>query len=264
MFLLLTCGAMFENKKLFAQSGCYAIVDTDLSSVDVSNPIKPFCPTEGFDVNAVLFHGECDADYVDIYVIFKADPKLPPNFSNYHTFTSFPDIYFSNIVSAAGAAMSPAEVLHNADDGLQKVFRYRVSLPGAGYTTFSIPFSFAPEWYFGDIPWDVHVLTNNSLDPAPLYPNFASDVTPAAKIGSLVFEAPYFPIVGSQNLSTIYTDLTAYILDPNSGKTHSILLLPGAGGRRRYSRWMYPGNSDLETRSLAGEKSRCARAQRYA
>ncbi|MDX1911076.1 MAG: T9SS type A sorting domain-containing protein [Saprospiraceae bacterium] len=51
-----------------------------------------------------------------------------------------------------------------------------------------------------------------------------------ALVGSLNFFSPYYPIVGSQNVSTYYSDLTSYWADPNVNRTHSLILLPDAAG----------------------------------
>ncbi len=92
----------------------------------------------------------------------------------------------------------------------------------------SFPFRFDPTWFFGDCPWGVHVYARG-VSSIPLTANDLGLTTLDAGTlaGTLRFEAPYYPIKGSQNISQ-YPELTDWSTDAD--RVHSIMLLPDQNG----------------------------------
>lgn len=232
--LFFSVGIFLTSNDLYGQD-CFAQVASASSDIP-SGTIRPFCNSSGFTVNAGIDHDEnCISD---VYVILEAqygNHSLPTFFDG--SVLSPIDRYFSNI-QYAPASGSPVltEVTTSANGGsVMLIFRFRMQMPPeAGTDAFTFPFTFAPNFFFGDLPWNVWVSAqaadSNGAPQLPDFPPSPQANVPSILAGTLLFEQPYFPIVGSQNVSTFYNDLTTHWSAPNFNRTHSIMLLPDASG----------------------------------
>jgi hypothetical protein len=221
---------LFCNLQVNSQSDCVPFIVA--ASTDLPATVRPFCDASGFNVSATLEYLECTS--VDVFVIIKARPKLDN--SRFSGFSSNPALYFSDIVYAGGTGVPilADTVLPSNDNSLLIAFRFRVSVPFANQSqssAFNFPFSFAPNWYFGDVPWRIYVhATVPNANGTPVLPVW-DDVTPVnAPVSTLLFDAPYFPIVGSANLSTHLANLTGFSQGDFAGRAHSLMLLPDVSG----------------------------------
>ena len=195
-------------------------------------PIVPFCPTAGFTVGGTVEWYDCAN--VEVYVVLEARPKFE-NTRLEGGYSTDEDLF--NVVQYLGGAGSP--VLQSVIDlsgSLTTRTAFKFTFPAVpdevgginGHFSVTFPFKFDPIWFFGDGPWKVHVYARNAcLNPGPLTVSELGVLEASTLAGTLIFEAPYYPIVGSQNISQ-YPEITAWSKD--GGKAHSIMLLPDQNG----------------------------------
>ncbi len=225
---------------------CFAGFEPSTSSSDIPiTAIRPFCTASDFTVTAgVQFANDpgssngCAATGADVYVIIASSAKINTRFDG--SIVANVRRYYSNI-QYAPIVGSPSLTSIDTMGGLQQdaiIFRFRVSLPSAPFgdtATFTFPFKFAPNFFFGDVPWRVWVSAHepdtqgNPIQPAmpPVSPMGLYD---GKMVGALNFDEPYYPIVGVQNASTHYANMTGFWSDPNKNRVHSLMLLPDANG----------------------------------
>jgi hypothetical protein len=210
--------------------GCES-ASTDLPGV----PIRPFCNANGFNVSATIGHDDgCSTTGGDIYVIIEAQVKAAPIESRFSGLVTNNPLYFSNIVYAPNANSPTLTQIHTLGNGSRTaiLFRFRRTFPATvSSENFTFPFVFAANFFFGDIPWNVWVAAHepdaNGLPILPTVPPLPGE--PFGKFaGTINFEAPYFPIIGSNNISTFDNLLRNSWADSDrDGQAHSIMLLPG-------------------------------------
>jgi len=199
-------------------------------------PIRPFCTDSGFVVTTSVDHDEfCDTGG-DVYVIFVAKIKAGTVVSRFQeAIASDISRYFSNIVYAPTTGSPTLTETHEIAEGTEVAiaFRFRINFPATADTTsLTFPFVFAPNFFFGDVPWVVHI---SASGPDPFGDPLVPAIPPNANYnydlaGTVLFDAPYYPLVGDQNVSDHYDELTGFWRDPNADRTHSLMLLPDALG----------------------------------
>jgi len=169
----------------------------------------------------------------DVFVFIEADAQADTRFLG----TVFSPIvrYFSNIQYAPTAGSPVLTQIDTLISYPQRalIFRFRVQLSASdiGVTSFTFPFSFAPNFFFGDVPWGVWVMADEPDGAGePQIPPMPPSNQPEVLVGTILFEEPYFPMVGSQNVSDHYADLTGFWRAPNLDRTHSIMVLPDSTG----------------------------------
>ena len=204
---------------------------TDLPSAAV----RPFCNASGFTVFATIGHDDgCSTTGGDVYVIIEVQIKAGAVESRFNGSVTNNPLYFSNIEYSPDANAPTLTEIHTLTNQSRTaiVFRFRRTLPATvSSENFTFPFKFAPNFFFGDIPWNIwvaaHGADNNGLPILPdLPPNLSAPFGGLA--GTLNFEAPYFPIIGTNNIST-YDNLLRHSWANSDwdGQAHSIMLLPG-------------------------------------
>ncbi|MFN0037696.1 MAG: T9SS type A sorting domain-containing protein, partial [Saprospiraceae bacterium] len=222
-----------------ARAQCDVSCNASLTTSDIpTGTITPFCNSNGFTVTAALdYTNGCDPIPADIFVIIETSIKLDGSRFRGDIITGI-QRYYSNIQYAPAAGSPTLTATSTLSDFNRSaiIFRFRVTLPqpSPAFTDtafFSLPFAFAPNFFFGDTPWRVWVSAREpDGDGLPQIPPMPPFNFSGKQVGTLLFDAPYFPIVGAQNVSTHYADLTGFWSDPNTDRTHSIMLLPDASG----------------------------------
>ncbi|MBX2892489.1 MAG: T9SS type A sorting domain-containing protein [Saprospiraceae bacterium] len=202
------------------------------ASTDLPAVVRPFCNSSGFNISASVTYLECTD--IDVYVIVKARPKFES--TRFIGNAADPARYFSNLVHADGQN-SPelSEILtFGNSNSVLKVFRFRVSVTEESIErTLSLhfPIDFQPNWYFGEIPWRLYV----HAEPAepnvpPVFPEWELITPLNSPVSTLLFDAPYFPIVGSAKVSDLYDELTGYSIEDFAESAHSIMMLQDESG----------------------------------
>lgn len=202
------------------------------SSTIPSTPVTPFCDASGFLVTTTV--GYENAVFADIFVLVEATLKgTNPPITRFETFPGGESTYFSDIISNDPNLAGISYPIHSGTVSIYyKMFHFRVSVPkqSSGVQAYTFPFVFAPNWFFGDVPWKVYTWASGSNDATVIAPSISQVLVEGIPIGALNFTAPYYPIVGSQNVSSHYTNLTTLFSVENNGKAASIMLLPDASG----------------------------------
>lgn len=224
------------SQRAAAQNACGIGIVTGSSFTDLpAAPIRPFCSANGFSVTTSIEHDEFCTTGADVYVMLEAKLKGGAVDSRFAApVTGNIATYFSNIVyaPAVGSPALTATHILSSPNRIGVAFRFRINFP-ASVTTESVtfPFAFAPNFFFGDVPWTIYTaISIPDASGAPVVPPLPpGQAFFGETAGDLVFEAPYFPITGSQNISTVYNLLTQSWIDDtlHNGEAHSIMLLPG-------------------------------------
>jgi len=219
---------------------CFAVCETTLTSSTIpTTAVRPFCNSNGFSVTAAVeYDYDCGDTDADVFVI--VETNLKAGNSRFNGIVSDSILRFYSNLQYAPAGGSPTLTSIETGREYQKVaivFRFRMPLPPSSpaFTDtliVTLPFEFAPNFFFGDTPWNVWVSAREPdaaglpiFPPMPPFNNFLGKL-----VGTLSFDEPYFPIVGSQNVSTHFADMTGLWADPNVNRTHSLMLLPDASG----------------------------------
>jgi hypothetical protein len=215
-----------------SEAQCFAQESSGTSDIPAA-AFRPFCDRSGFSATVVVDHDEsCSAD---LYIIVEARPKGNGVNTLFRGDVAIPpDRYFSNIVSSPAAGAPTLTEVHTleASSSMAKLFRFRVSLPDVvGSTAFTLPFAFAPNFFFGDVPWRVwFVAKQPAPNGDPVLPTIPPSSGTEILLGTLLFTSPYYPIVGTKNVADVYDEMTGYWADPNPGRAHSVMLLPDGTG----------------------------------
>lgn len=174
---------------------CFAQISGGSSDIPTSL-IRPFCNSNGFTVTTSVEHDEnCTAD---VYVIIETSLKTSNSYFLSSVISPI-ERYFSNIqyapVSGSPTLTQTHVLSSNQKDAI--LFRFRVTLPAeTGTTTFNFPFAFAPNFFFGDVPWRVWVSADEPSDTGlpQIPPMPPSGIGTDLLVGTLQFQEPDFRI----------------------------------------------------------------------
>jgi hypothetical protein len=225
---------------LAAQPLCFPFVTAGPTTDLPATPVRPFCPTSGFNVMTTIANNDCDgATQIDFFVFLSMNDKTSPIKSVFDP--GNPDVtaakYFSNIVYAGTSGVTLEEVYYPDGFSFLKGFRFRYAVDGNATTTLNLPFIFEANWFFGDFPWDIYVMPigNDGVSPVT-YPSkdelstmIGTQTAPlfgGVLLNAITFENPYYPIVGSQNASTHYHEMTQLFTEPFRGLSLGFMLIP--------------------------------------